>query len=68
MASSSPQYDPYIPPQSSAGGGGAASTAAPGNQRTAALQAVSSLFIFQGWDVDDRPCEWPDAGLGTLLL
>jgi len=34
-----PQYDPYIP----AGGAGAAgaNTTAPGNQRTAALQAVS---------------------------
>jgi len=39
MASNS-AYDPYIPPQSSTGGGGDGTAgAAPGNQRTAALQA-----------------------------
>ncbi|VDB87673.1 Bgt-1485 [Blumeria graminis f. sp. tritici] len=32
-------YDPYIPSESAAAGGPAASQAAPGNQRTAALQA-----------------------------
>jgi len=32
-------YDPYIPAEPAAGGAGAQS--APGNQRTAALQAVS---------------------------
>ncbi|KIN01546.1 hypothetical protein OIDMADRAFT_54660 [Oidiodendron maius Zn] len=39
MPNEEPQYDPYIPSQNSAGGGGTASAAAPGNQRTAALQA-----------------------------
>jgi hypothetical protein len=41
MAERDAQYDPYIP----AGGAPAASSAqaAPGNQRTAALQAVSSI-------------------------
>lgn len=37
------QYDPYIP----AGGAPATTTPnAPGNQRTAALQAVSLTFLF----------------------
>lgn len=35
-------YDPYIPSEPAAGGAGG--QPAPGNQRTAALQAVSCLF------------------------
>jgi vesicle-associated membrane protein 4 len=38
MADREPQYDPYIP---SGGSAGAGNHQAPGNQRTAALQAVS---------------------------
>lgn len=34
------QYDPYIP-----SGGNNAGAGAPGNQRTAALQAVSTIFL-----------------------
>jgi len=36
-------YDPYIPSEPAAGGAGAQTV--PGNQRTAALQAVSNTFI-----------------------
>jgi hypothetical protein len=36
-------YDPYIPAEPAAGGAGAQT--APGNQRTAALQAVSVYFF-----------------------
>jgi hypothetical protein len=38
-------YDPYIPAEPAAGGAGA--QPAPGNQRTAALQAVSVIFLSQ---------------------
>jgi vesicle-associated membrane protein 4 len=38
-----PQYDPYIPSGGAAGGAGA--QPAQGNQRTAALQAVSTTTV-----------------------
>ena len=41
MADREPPYDPYIP---AGGAGGGASSQAGGNQRTAALQAVSHLL------------------------
>jgi hypothetical protein len=44
MADRDAQYDPYIPAGGAAPAGG---QGAPGNQRTAALQAVSDLFIVQ---------------------
>jgi hypothetical protein len=47
-------YDPYIPSEPAAGGAGA--QPAPGNQRTAALQAVSEYFQSQTIDV---PMEQP---------
>jgi hypothetical protein len=49
MAEREGQYDPYIP-AGSAGGPAAGGTApsAPGNQRTAALQAVSRVIYFSG--------------------
>lgn len=40
-----PQYDPYIPSGGAAGAGAGAQQGA-GNQRTAALQAVSYLYVF----------------------
>lgn len=40
-------YDPYIPSEPAAGGAGAQPAA--GNQRTAALQAVSYLSILRWW-------------------
>jgi hypothetical protein len=47
-------YDPYIPSEPAAGGAGA--QPAPGNQRTAALQAVSNYFFRR------RPtCRWTDS-------
>jgi hypothetical protein len=48
MASNTDQYDPYIPPAGAAGSGGAAPQA--GNQRTAALQAVSTYLPLDGLD------------------
>lgn len=51
-------YDPYIPAEPAAGGAGAQS--APGNQRTAALQAVS-YYSFREQQIyrwiDRRPKE-----------
>lgn len=43
MAANDRPYDPYIPSEPAAGG--AAGQPAPGNQRTAALQAVSHTFL-----------------------
>jgi len=44
MAVTQPPYDPYIPSEPAAGGAGAQPAA--GNQRTAALQAVSYFPVF----------------------
>lgn len=59
-----PQYDPYIPSGGAAGAGAAGSQQAGGNQRTAALQAVSIYHIptsllyelFVGLSLDGEFC------------
>ena len=67
MPNEEPQYDPYIPSQNSAGGGGTASAAAPGNQRTAALQAVSSSFVSPTMRSGRWALRKPDAGHWSLI-
>jgi hypothetical protein len=56
-------YDPYIPSEPAAGGAGA--QPAPGNQRTAALQAVSEFFLSQA--IDLSPERLPIDGFGSVV-
>jgi hypothetical protein len=48
MAERDGQYDPYIPASGAAPAGTGTSQSAPGNQRTAALQAVSRIIFSPG--------------------
>lgn len=61
MASQDPPYDPYIPAGGAAGGAPNAQ-GAPGNQRTAALQAVSTYLScklgFRRPAMDSEPGRW----------
>lgn len=58
MAERDAQYDPYIP---ASGGAPAGNSAAPGNQRTAALQAVSiSIFQRTRRSSSRSPCYEPE--------
>ena len=66
MANYTEGYDPYIPPQSAGGAEGAgegagSAGAAPGNQRTAALQAVSSSFIWPRRDYERHTWREPES-------
>lgn len=64
MAGREQPYDPYIPAGGSAPGAGNSAQDG-GNQRTAALQAVSygyynTLYYLSGWGYCDRGARWPE--------
>jgi hypothetical protein len=57
-------YDPYIPSEPAAGGAGG--QGAPGNQRTAALQAVSIPSFLRSLILSSKPCGYSGSLVDVL--